>query len=50
MIRKADFISVLAIKQPYPMYLMVFDASPTEAYLTVEQESGMKSFTEDPSG
>ena len=50
MIRKADLISVLAIKQPRPIHLMDFEASPTDAYLTVEQESGMKSLTEDPSG
>ena len=32
------------------MHLMDFEASPTDAYLTGGQESGMKSFTEDPSG
>ena len=40
-------ISVLAIKQPRRIHLVDFEASPTGAYLTIEQESGMKSLTED---
>lgn len=36
MIRKVDLTSVLAIKQRWPSVLINFEASLTDAYLTVE--------------
>ena len=50
MMRKGDFTSVLAIKQPLPNRCIDLIASPTEAYFTVEQWSEIKSFTEVPCG
>ena len=34
--RNADLTSVLAMKQPRPNRLIDLDASPTDAYFTVE--------------
>ena len=45
-----DLTSVFAVKQARPNRLMDLEASLTDAYLTVEQESGIKSLTEDPVG
>ena len=50
MIWKADLMSVLARKQPFPIALMSRTASLIVAYLTVANSLGIPSLTETPSG